>query len=314
VALLRQRLGAQGYDAGDKESQVYDDSLVASVEQYQKDNHLVVDGTLNPATRAALNVPVETRVDQVRVNLERLRWQRPQLRGDFVMVDVPGYEVRYYRDGEPVWASRVQVGERDTPTPMLRSNITHVTLNPMWSVPPGMMEREVLPKVQDNENYLRRMRLRVIDDQGREIDPDDVDWDEPYGIMLRQDAGPNGALGRAAIRFPSPYVVYLHETPHKKLFDRDQRAFSNGCIRVESQMELVQMLLGWDDATMQAELADNKTREVQLSQPLPIMLVYWTVDVNPEGRIGYKTDVYGLDQPTLRLLDRRGRQPLAAGT
>jgi murein L,D-transpeptidase YcbB/YkuD len=315
VVLLRRRLAAQEYLSGDSESDVYDETVVSAVEQFQADHGLAANGTVDPATRLALNVPIEKRVDQLRVNLERLRWQRPQLQGDFVVVDVTGYEVRYYRDGESVWKSRVQVGARDTPTPALSSNITHVTLNPMWGVPPGMMQREILPKIQDNENYLRRMRLRVLNERGDEIDPDDVDWDEPYGIILRQDAGPNGALGRAAIRFPSPYAVYLHETPYKKLFDRDQRAFSNGCIRVEDQIELVRMLMGWDEATMQAELAEEKTRDVQLPQPLPIMLVYWTAEVNPGGRVVYKNDVYGLDAPTLRLLDQRGAaQRIAAGT
>lgn len=306
VALLRERLAAAGYLGAEtaEDKQQYDDELTEAVRQFQREQFLKDDGVVNAETRAALNVPVEKRIDQIRVNLERARWQLRDLGDDFVLVDVTGYEVRYYRDAEPVLVSRAQVGEPETPTPMLRSEITHITLNPQWTVPPGMMEREFLPALEDGEEWLLASKgLKVVDEAGNEIDPEEVDWDEPYGVYLRQDAGPRSSLGRAAIRFPNPHFVYLHETPKKKLFDSTQRAFSNGCIRVEQAMELVQHLLGWDQVDIDAAIADGKTHEVPLPEPVPILVAYWTIDLHENGRIAYKPDVYGLDAPTLRALD-----------
>ncbi len=303
IAILRQRLAAGGYlPSGDIDNPRYGDELAEAVRKFQTDQFLKVDGTVNAETHAALNTPLQARIDQMRVNLERARWQLRELGREFVLVDVAGYEVRYYQNAKPVLVSRAQVGTTETPTPMLRSEITHVTFNPMWTVRPGMLERDVLPKIEEDAGWLRRNRVKVVDYSGRELDPDEVDWDDA-DFMLRQEAGERGALGRAAIRFPSRHIVFLHETPYKKLFDRTRRAFSNGCIRTEQAMELAQQLLGWDDAAVERILADGKTHEIPLTEPVPMLLAYWTVNLHEDGRIAYRPDVYGLDAPTLQALN-----------
>jgi L,D-transpeptidase YcbB len=306
VPLLRARLAAGGYlpatASGDER---FDEALAQALRRFQAEQYLAETGTVDPATRAALNVPVSARIAQLRVNLERARWILPEIHDDFVLVDVAGYRLHVFRGARSVWQSRVQVGRAVRRTPIFKSAITHVTLNPAWTVPPGILRRDVLPKLRKGTGYLRQNRLRAIDARGREVDPGDVDWKDPKGITLRQDAWPGGALGRVAIRFPSPYMVYLHKTPHTRLFSEQQRAFSSGCIRVEKAYELAAMLLGWEESELDRHVAGGRTHNVNLPQPMTILLLYWTVDLHEGRRVAYKPDLYRLDPPTLAALDRR---------
>ncbi|KRF01859.1 peptidoglycan-binding protein [Frateuria sp. Soil773] len=319
VPALRQRLVLGGYlaaDAGAGAGEFYDPALEAALKQFQQEQYLTADGHLGAATLAALNVPVEARIDQLRVNLERARWLLHQLQGEFVVVDIAGYRIAYYRDGKPVWRSRVQVGKPYRSTPVFKSQITYLTLNPTWTVPPTILKNDILPKVRRNPGYLAANRIRVLDTQGNPRSPASVDWNRPRGIVLRQDAGPGNSLGRVVIRFPNDYAIYLHDTPHQELFAREQRANSSGCIRVERPRELVELLLDdparWDRAAIDRAIDTDKTRTVMLPRPVPVLLAYWTVDLREDGRLGFRPDIYGRDAPVLRALDRP-RQPSAAG-
>jgi L,D-transpeptidase YcbB len=303
VPLLRARLVAGGYlPATVSGEERFDEALAQALRRFQSEQYLAETGTVEPRTRAALNVPVATRIDQLRVNLERARWILPEIHDDFVLVDVAGYRLHLFRGARSVWQSRVQVGQAVRRTPIFKSAITHVTLNPAWTVPPGILRRDVLPRLRRNTDYLRQNRLRVLDARGREVDPDDVDWKDPKGITLRQDAWPGGALGRVAIRFPSPYLVYLHETPHTRLFSAEQRAFSSGCIRVEKAYELAAMLLGRAESELDRLVATGRTHDVKLPQPMTILLLYWTVDLHEGKRVAFKPDVYRQDPRVLAAL------------
>ena len=307
VPTLRQRLTVGGYlppSAGDGSH--YDEPLVAAVSRFQHEHYLTPDGVVGAATRAALNVPVTARIEQLRANLERARWMLRELRGDVLIVDIAGFRATYFRGSRPIWRSRVQVGTPDRSTPVLRSEITYFTFNPTWTIPPTIMREDVLPKVRTDIGYLADRRIRVLDHAGRELDPAEVDWEHPAGLLLRQDAGPGNPLGRVAIRFPNPHAVYLHDTPNKRLFERGQRAVSSGCIRVENPLELVEVLFNdpgrWNRQAIEALIADGHTRNIALPSPVPILLLYWTVDVLPDGRIGFKPDIYDRDPPLLRAL------------
>jgi murein L,D-transpeptidase YcbB/YkuD len=224
------------------------------------------------------------------------------------MVDIAGYRIAYYRDGKPVWRSRVQVGKPYRSTPAFKSQITYLTLNPTWTVPPTILKNDVLPKVRRNRGYLAANHLRVLDGQGRERSPASVDWSNPRGIVLRQDAGPHNSLGRLAIRFPNDYSVYLHDTPHQELFAHPQRANSSGCIRVERPRELAELLLDdparWNRAAIDRAIDTGKTQEVVLARPVTLLLAYWTVDLHENGRIGFRPDIYRRDAPLLAALNR----------
>jgi len=224
------------------------------------------------------------------------------------VVDIAGYQVVYYKDGKPVWRSRVQVGKPYRSTPVFKSKITYLTLNPTWTVPPTILKNDILPKLRRNPGYLAANRIRVLDSQGRELSPASVDWANPRGIVLRQDAGPGNSLGRLVIRFPNDYAVYMHDTPHQELFASEQRTYSSGCIRVEHPRELAELLLDdpvqWNRAGIDRAIDTLKTQTVMLPRPVPLLLAYWTVDLREDGRVGFRPDVYRRDPPLLAALAR----------
>ena len=285
----------------------YDETLTAAVTRFQREQYLQPDGAIGPATLAALNISTATRIDQLRVNLERGRWLLHDVPENFLLVDVAGYKVSYFKAGEVIWRSRVQVGKPYRSTPIFKSKINYITLNPTWMVPPTILRNDILPKVRSDAGYLARNNIRVLNTSGQIIAATQVDWNRPGNVVLRQDAGSASALGLAAIRFPNDYAVYLHDTPHQELFGQSQRAFSSGCIRVERALELVKLLLAdtsaWDGAAIDAALAAGTTRNASLSSPIPILLAYWTVDVSDDGHLAFKPDIYNRDRKLLNALD-----------
>ena len=236
---------------------LYDATLEQAVKTFQQRHGLTADGAIGPGTRAAMNVPVEQRIDQIRVNLERARWTLHEMKGEFVLVDVAGFYVSYFRNDEPIWTSRVVVGKDQRETPIFRSKITYVVFNPTWTIPPGILVKDKLPVLRRNPGALKAMNIRVLDGSGREVNPYSVNWNQygpsrlpPYQFV--QDPGPNNALGLVKIMFPNPYLVYLHDSPAKSLYEQDQRTFSSGCIRVQKPFELAELVLN-DPAVEQAE-------------------------------------------------------------
>lgn len=294
--------------------EVFDEYLVNAVKQFQRDQYLEDDGAVGPATRAALNISAHARVEQIRVNLDRARWLLHNIPEELLLVDIAGFKVTYYRGGEEVWKSRVQVGMSYRTTPVFKSEVNYITLNPTWTVPPTILRKDILPKLRKDLSYLREHNIRVLDSNGQQLDPATIDWSRPGNVTLRQDAGDDAALGKAVIRFPNPYAVYLHDTPHQKLFNKSQRAFSSGCIRVERALELVELLLeetpGWDEAAINKTLVTGKTRNVTLAKRVPIMLAYWTVDAISESKVAFKPDIYARDAAVLSALNQRVSQPL----
>lgn len=312
VPVLRERLRITGeWHAAavqaDADPRVYDATLEAAVREFQTEQYLDADGSVGRTTRAALNVSVDARIAQLRVNLERARWLLSRSQPRFVLVDIAGYRALYFRDEKVVWRGRVQVGRPYRRTPSFETAINYLTLNPTWTVPPTILREDILPKLRKDPGYLERQHLRIIDRQGRDVPRAGVDLTRPGSWQLRQDAGPDNALGRVAIRFPNPYSVYMHDTPSQALFDQRQRAFSSGCIRVERAPELARLLLDdeaqWNAAAFDAALASGETRNVALREPVPLLITYWTVDVGPDGKFAFRPDIYDRDPAVLQALD-----------
>jgi murein L,D-transpeptidase YcbB/YkuD len=249
VAVLAARLAVTGdLDGAAASEQIapYDGALVAAVQRFQARHGLAQDGVVGPATRAALNVPVERRIDQIRANLDRARWVLFEPESEFLVVKIAGFRLYHVRRGEVVWRTRVQVGLPYRRTPVFRATMRYVVFNPTWTVPPGILQADVLPAVRRDPEYLAARNMDVFDSAGMLVDPATVDWagrrSFPYRFVQRP--GPNNALGRVKFMFPNEHHVYLHDTPSRDLFDRDSRAFSSGCIRVEESLELAERLLG----------------------------------------------------------------------
>jgi murein L,D-transpeptidase YcbB/YkuD len=314
VVVLRRRLSASGDDAeAATTSDLFDDSLEGALKRFQTRHLLTPDGAVGPATRRELNVGVAQRIDQIRVNLERARWVLHQrAEGDLVIVDVAGFEVRYLRDRAVIWKTRAQVGQPYRQTPIFRSAIDEIVLNPTWTVPPGILGKDILPAVRRDPAYLENRGLRVIDRSGKPVNSASIDFTRYSGatfpFMIRQDPGPSNALGRVKIMFPNPYLVYLHDTPSQALFEREHRAFSSGCIRTERPLELVELLLAnperWSRAAIEAAVGTGTTRTIRLPKPVLVLMLYWTVDRDDQGAIVFKPDPYARDPKLLKALDR----------
>jgi murein L,D-transpeptidase YcbB/YkuD len=310
VTLLRRRLARVGYLPEDRTaSTLYDDELSAVVRTYQREQYLDVDAAIGPATRAALNESAQARIEQARVNLERGRWLLHDIADNTVVVDVAGFKVYYLRQGKRIWEANVQVGKPFRSTPIFRSDINRVTFNPTWTVPPTIYRQDLLPKIRRDPTYLATHNMRVLNTAGREINPASVNWNNPSGVVLRADAGPDNPLGRLVIRFPNPYSVYLHDTPSQALFGSSQRAFSSGCIRVERPRELVELLFNdsqqWNRAAIDAQIAEGSTKNIIIATPVPLLIAYWTMDVLESQRIVFKPDIYKRDPPLLAALNKR---------
>jgi murein L,D-transpeptidase YcbB/YkuD len=314
VPAIRQRLGASGYLVAERpqEAEIFDRELSDALAQFQAEHRLTPDGGLGRATLAALNVPVSSRIAQIRANLERVRWVVHGLSDDFVLVNLPAYKVYVIRDGRNVWETRAQVGRDDRRTPSFRGDLRHIVFNPDWTVPPTILEKDVLAGMRAGRNTIARKQLDVFDRRGQRVDPSTIDWKAAtpgaFPYTLRQAPGPDNALGRVKFMFPNEHSIFLHDTPSRNLFARDDRAFSSGCIRVDRPLELAAVLLdgqaGWNSERITREVASKRSSTVTLEQPLPVLIVYWTATVGASGTVRYAPDVYGLDAALLAELDR----------
>ncbi len=295
---LARRLYSGGYlaKAPTGTSRQYRDELVKAVKAFQLSHSLQADGVIGTGTVAELNISPAMRRDQLRINLERFRWLAQDLEPEGVVVNVAAAQLSVYQSGIPVWQTRLQVGRAERQTPLLKSRITRLTLNPTWTIPPTIMREDKLPAIRLNPEYLRQQNLQVLDAQGRPLTADQVDWSHPGNILLRQEAGPRNPLGRIVMRFPNPYSVYLHDTPSQPLFTKGPRAFSSGCVRVEQPMMLRDLLVTPAERTRTEELlATGTTHEFRLATPVPVLLGYWTVEVDRQGGLVYSPDIYARD-------------------
>jgi len=281
----------------------YDALLEAGVRSFQERHGLDQDGAVGPATLAALNIPVEQRIEQLRANLERTRWVFEDLEDNFIIVNIASFRAYVVRDGDVAWTTRVQVGTPYRKTPIFKSSMKYLVFNPTWTVPPTILRQDILPRVRENPGYLASKNMEVIDNSGTVIDPFDIDWPNLRGFPYRlvQGPGPTNALGLVKFIFPNEHFVFLHDTPSQALFERQDRAFSSGCIRVESPFDLASLLLGeeWDLERIDAVIQSEVTQTVFLEEPLTVMLLYWTTEVDDGGRVFFLPDVYARDQAVI---------------
>ncbi|MPR01577.1 hypothetical protein ALQ18_03573 [Pseudomonas marginalis pv. marginalis] len=298
VPELAQRLYSGGYlaKAPTGNGKQYQDELVKAVKAFQLSHSLQADGVIGVGTVAELNISPAMRRDQLRINLERFRWLAQDLEPEGVLVNVAAAQLSVYQSGIPVWQTRLQVGRAERQTPLLKSRITRLTLNPTWTIPPTIMREDKLPAIRLNPEYLRQQNLQVLDAEGNALAPEQIDWARPGNILLRQEAGPRNPLGKIVMRFPNPYSVYLHDTPSQPLFTKGPRAFSSGCVRVEQPLLLRDLLVTPAERARTDELlATGVTHEFRLATPVPVLLGYWTVEVDRQGELVYAPDIYGRD-------------------
>ena len=223
-----------------------------------------------------------------------------------LLVNVPAAQLTVYQNGQPVWQTRTQVGRADRQTPLLKSRVTRLTLNPTWTIPPTIFKEDKLPQIRRDPSFLSKHDLQVLDSSGQPLAVQSIDWDRPGNILLRQGAGPRNPLGRIVIRFPNPFSVYLHDTPSQALFSKGPRAFSSGCVRVESVFQLRDLLVTpAEKARTEELLATGRTTEFRLSNPVPILMTYWTAHADKNGKVVYSPDIYNRDPALISALSAK---------
>jgi len=312
VPTIAKRLAITGdiADAPMDADNIYSDDLVRGVTLFQERHGLEADGAIGPATLEALNVSVETRIDQLRINLERARWVMGGIEDDFIIVNIAGFRAYLVNDGNFIWDTKVQVGKTYHQTPVFRDEMAYVVMNPTWTVPYSIASKEMLPRIQSDPDYFKTRTFDVRNRAGENVDPETIDWSKhsrrnlPYTFVQRP--GPRNALGRIKFIFPNQYSVYLHDTPSKSLFGRSERAFSHGCIRTQNPFDLAELLLrpkGWDRERIDAQIESQETKTVHLAEPLPVLLLYWTADIGPNGEQHFYKDVYERDERILAALN-----------
>ncbi len=308
VVQLRERLRAGGdldADAASDDPARFDAALDAAVRRFQSSHGLEPDGVVGNNTLAALNVGIAARIAQVRVNLERLRWVARELAGDYLLVDIAGFSAQLWLGDRLAWSSRVVVGRPYRTTPEFRARMKYLVLNPEWNVPPTILREDVLPKVIKDPGYLARHEMRVLTGAGRVIDPAAIDWAQyqgrprsfPYQIV--QAPGRENPLGSIKFMFPNDHTVYLHDTPSRALFERTVRAFSSGCIRIERPLDLALLLLDdpdrWSEPQLREAIDTGRTQTVAVRRTVPVLLLYFTASVAPDGTPQFRPDLYARD-------------------
>lgn len=320
VEALRRRLAVTGdlpqgpppeEDGSTPDPDLFDEALASGVRAFQRRHGLEPDGVVGPATLAALNVSAAQRVRQIEVNLERFRWLPEDLGRRHLEVNIAGFRVDVVEEGRPVLTLRTVVGREYRQTPSFTGRMTHLVFSPYWHVPPGIAARDKLPEIKRNPSYVAAQRMTLFDVQTNQaVDVGSVDWSGMAGsefnrrFRLRQEPGPLNALGGVKFMFPNPYNVYLHDTPSRELFDRAERTFSSGCIRVENPMELAAYLLSgdasWTGERIRAAMGRGVEQTVRLAEPLSVHLLYWTAWFSEDGTVHFRRDVYGRDEVVSR--------------
>ena len=258
-----------------------------------------------------MNIPVEERINTVRVNLERARWVMHHLPNDFMVVNIAGFNVRRVTNDSVVFWSRVIVGRHYHETPIFKGTLSYIELNPTWTLPYSIATKETLPKLKKDPTYLAKKNMIIMDRSGKVLDPSTIDFNSlsranfPY--TLRQKAGPHNALGQVKFMFPNKHAVYLHDTPARSLFAQEDRAFSHGCIRLDKKWELFLNLVGtdgWDMKRINEVLNSGNTTRVSLKHPIEMLLLYWTAGGDKQNRLYFNKDIYDRDASVLKELNK----------
>ncbi|GAA4398994.1 L,D-transpeptidase family protein [Nibrella viscosa] len=305
LATIRKRL----YLTGDlatppdqwQQPTLFDSLLVKAVNRYQARNGLAVEAAITDNLVAVMNVPVETRLKQIMLNLDRIRWfASGDMPDTYVLVNIPEYRLRVYEGGKAIKQMKVVVGKEMNATPIFSDMIEYAEFSPYWNVPTSIATKELWPKIKASTGYQRRHHYEILDGWGnnaRVVSRSRVNWNNLSSYRIRQKPGPWNALGKVKFMFPNEYAIYLHDTPADHLFDERERAFSHGCIRVEDPAWMADWLFPQFTRQQVTEKMNNNRHEVvRLDKKIPVYIFYLTTFEDEEGRLNFREDLYELDK------------------
>lgn len=302
VGELKRRLMINGdMTLEEKVDDKFDEALDAAVKLFQARHGLSVSGQVDEATFYALSVPTDFRLNQLRLNLQRIEAMAAKIDDRYVVVNIPAASIEAIEGGSVAQRHTAVVGRIDRQTPILTSRIHQINFNPFWNVPKSIIQKDLIKYMNEDPEYLTKFRIRIYDGSGRELQPTDIDWstEDAVNYSFRQDPGPENSMGNVKINFSNPYDVYLHDTPTKGLFGENARFYSSGCVRVENVREFVAWVLvsngNWDPIAIDAVFASGERLDVAVKSPVPIHTTYITAWANRQGTVSFRDDVYQFD-------------------
>ncbi|WP_160714571.1 L,D-transpeptidase family protein [Chitinophaga solisilvae] len=301
---IKHRLELMGDMPGGDSSVRFTNVMDTAVRNFQARMGLKEDGIIRQSVLDAMNTPIQQRIRQVLVNMERLRWVPVDPGPNYILVNIPAFMMYVYENGKLNWSCNVVVGKPGANTVIFSKDLRYIVFSPYWNVPPGILAKEVLPGIKRGGNsYLARQNMEIVGASGKVISPGAINLSKYSGgnfpYVVRQRPGGRNSLGKVKFLFPNEYNIYLHDTPARYLFGENKRSFSHGCIRVAEPKRLAQWLLradsGWTDKKIDEAMNAGKEKYLTIKEKIPVFIGYFTAFVDSKGRLNFRDDVYGHD-------------------
>jgi len=321
VQALRQRLMISGdlpREAGI--SSAFDSYVDGALKRFQARHGLPADGVIGEYTLKALNVSAQLRMAQLQTNLIRIQTMAGDLGQRHVMVNIPAASIEAVENNRVVLRNTAVVGRASRPTHIINSKIYEIILNPYWTAPRSIVEKDIVPLMQKDPTYLERNNIRLLDGRGQEVSPQTVDWFAPKApnLMFRQDPGKNNAMSSTKINFHNPNNEYMHDTPQQGLFNKLMRFESSGCVRVQNVRDLTTWMLrdtpGWSRQEIERVIASRVNTPIKLSTEIPVYFVYITAWSAKDGVVQFRDDIYGNDGNAELALNTTNTQEQPSGS
>ena len=288
IAEIKRRLQVTGDIVGTDTSQVFNDTLEIAIKNFQERHGYTPDGIITDALIKEMNVPAQTRLKQILINMERMRWMPSQPEGNMILVNIPEFVLHVFEGKKKAFDMDVVVGKEGHNTMMFTGNLNQIVFSPYWNVPPSIVRKEILPAMQKNPNYLAKENMEITGN-GEDGLPD-----------IRQLPGDKNSLGKVKFLFPNSFNIYFHDTPAKSLFKKDKRAYSHGCIRLSEPEKMAQYLLRnqpeWTTEKIEAAMNSGKEQFVRVKDPVPVFITYYTAWVDENGQMNFREDIYKRDE------------------
>ena len=287
IAIIKKRLMITGDLAGNDTSQVFNDTLVMAVKNFQSRHGFTSTGIISDSLVKEMNVPAVQRVEQLLMNMDRMRWLANEPTGNLIVVNIPEFMMHIYEGKEKYADIVVVVGKEGHNTMMFNGDLNQVVFSPYWNVPPSIVAKEIIPAIDKNPNYIAKENMEITgNDDGLPV--------------VRQKPGPGNALGKVKFLFPNSFNIYFHDTPSKSLFEKDKRAYSHGCIRVKEPEKLANYVLRnqpeWTAEKINEAMNSGEEKYVKVKNPIAVVVTYYTAWVDENGRLNFREDIYGHDE------------------
>lgn len=299
IAVIKKRLQISGDMPGSDSSSVFNDSLEAGVKSFQVRHGYTPTGEISAALVKDMNVPAVYRLEQILMNMDRMRWVTSDPAANLVVVNIPEFKLHMYEGGKKVFDMVVVVGKEGHNTMMFNGDLNQVVFSPHWNVPPSIVRNEILPAMNRNSNYLASQNMEIVSNEG----------DLP---VIRQKPGTKNALGQVKFLFPNSFNIYFHDTPSKSLFEKDKRAFSHGCIRLKEPEKMANYVLRnqpeWTPEKISEAMNSGTEKFVKVKDPIPVIITYYTAWTDEEGRLHFREDIYGHDSKLAKKMFNASKQ------